>query len=353
MGEYKQRIDRAILDQTTLRDIKPNSGFYPSSASIRVPDSVFGESTVGGCLRQQYYRWFRFPEEPEPNAGSMGRLYLGNWAHDGFGKMLQSLTMGTGLVPIREEHAFWKMDYRLSGRSDILCYDLFKKKFVILELKTVNSEWGKSGYKTQPTQPKGEYLLQILTYLKTYEPIYPDIRAVILYINLMANFRVDFLFDVEVSSAPGMDSPLVVTTENGTETLEHYKMSSVVERWNQLEQRIRAQELPDRDYKPVYSEEDWCNLHRTGRLNYKKESEVIDQWLSKGAPEGELRMPYSQGDPACGWCQYRKSCEANLNENAISCPTTEALQGFKKHIYEFESKISGTSTRHTEDELQL
>lgn len=326
MSEYAAKIGDALERGGMLQDVRPNSGFYPSAASVKIPDDVFGESTVGGCLRQIWYSWKRFPKNRDDNAGSMMRLYLGNWAHDGFEKLLAQIQMTTGLIVVSSEHSFWKPIWRESGRSDILCWDQHKKRYVILEVKTVNSEWGPSGYKKAIEQPKLEYVLQSLVYKHTYKELDPLVH--IIYVNLMANKRVPAIFGHEVISGNNLTDHVAVIGPNGRKEYRQITMQKVVDRWKELEGYLRSNTLPPPDYRQNYSEDEAVGIYEAGRFAYKAESKAVADWLKAGAEPGKLELPYAPGDPQCSWCPYSEFCTANTAEHAAEDPTSQELDRF-------------------------
>lgn len=329
MGEYSDRIAKAIVNNTTLSDVRPNTGFYPSSASIRMPDKIFGSSVIGGCNRQTWYRWFRYPEDGQSDIASVGRLMVGQAGHLLAENILQTYVSGTGLVLIRSEHSFWTPSTRESGRIDLLCYDTKNNQYVIFEVKTINDDWGKSGLMKASVSPKDEYILQALVYKKAYKRLNP--RVIILYINMGIKRKTPtFLFDYEILGAEDDTAPVEVHGNSGTKKYEHITTSNIRSRWTELEKYIRNKELPPADYRIQYTEEEIVGLYKENRLEYKAEQKTVETWLTGGAiPDTLLQsMPYGTGDSACGWCPYKKFCRSNIDNIQVECPTDKEMSRF-------------------------
>ncbi len=330
MQKISDRIKNIIENQHVLGDIRPQTGFYPSSASVEYNDPVLGPTAQGACLRKQWYDWYRFPQQGEETISSLGRSLLGSWVHDGFQNLLKSIQIYTDLYIINAEHAFWKPNWKLSGRLDLLCFDKKENRYVILEIKTVNKEWGPAGFKQQMECPKLEYILQGTCYYYAYEELNP--KVIILYVNLLSGMNVDFLFEFELIIPKNNTDNIAVTDGSKITQFPEISMAKIIERWNTLNDYIARKELPPRDFWPELSDEQLTALYYADKLSYKAETEAVKKWLDKGAVEGQLQMPYGRSSKQCSWCPYINLCKKDFNEFNVSCPTSDTLESFNKKM---------------------
>lgn len=329
MGIYSDRILNALKQNTRLNDVRANSGLYPSSSSIEIPnDPVFGKRIIGSCNRQTWYRWFRAPEdEGSINPHMRVRLDLGDAAQDVITKYLREFWTGHGFIPIRSEHGFWKPSVSESGRSDELVYDIERKKYVLFEVKSLNKEHGPFGFIKAMEEPKEGYLLQGMDYKQVYEKL--DVEVVILYINLLASTNVQSIFDhlLELDTK-NHTSELIIQTPIRSIRKKHFTIENIYKRREELKKHIMDRTIPPRDFHLEYTEDQLVGLRKEGRLSYKKEEKIIDKWLKDGAEPGTLEMPYGKGASECSWCSYRTLCEKNEDDIRTPCPTTQEIERF-------------------------
>lgn len=325
METITERIKNVLENQHILEDTRPQTGFYPSSASVSIEDPVLGKTALGACLRKQWYDWYRFPGEGKETASSIGRSLLGSWTHDGFQALLQSIQIYTDLYIIKSEHAFWKPNWKLSGRLDLLCFDKKANRYVILEIKTVNKEFGPAGFKAQIECPKLEYILQGTCYYYSYEELNP--RVIILYVNLMAGQNIDFLFEFELLIPKDPDANIAISNGSKITQFPEITMNKIVQRWVELENYITNKQLPPRDFWPEFTDEQIVSLYYADALSYKAEYEVVKKWLAKGAND-KLEMPYGKGSKQCSWCPYVNLCKKDYSSFESFCPTSSNLKSF-------------------------
>lgn len=325
---YAERIGEAFVNMPVLNDVKAVKAFYPSYASVGIENHpVFGQSAIGDCLRKQWYDYFRFPKDEQVNLSSIGRSDIGNWIHDGFASKLVRSQMGTKLEVIRVEHSFYLPDHNISGRTDLLCYDHKINRYVVLELKTINAEYGANGSTTQSKGPKEDYVLQGMCYKIAYKELDPIIY--ILFIDLMVSPRVQWLFGSELEFGTD-DCPVIANTGFDRVVYKELTINKMLKRWNELQGYIAAKQLPPADYKIKYTEEEWVGLYKADLLSYAKEGTIISKWLKDGANPGQLEMPYGKGHKECSWCPFTKICKENISYNPEKCPSGEELTRFSK-----------------------
>ena len=328
MGIYTDRILNSLKLDARLNDVKANSGLYPSSSSVEVPDEIFGKRIAGSCNRQSWYRWFRAPEsESSMNPGMRFRLDFGNAAQDVLERYLKDFWMTHGFVLIRSEHGFWKPNVSESGRSDCLTWDMERKKYVIFEVKSLNKEHGPFGYRKAMEEPKEGYLIQAMDYKQVYAPLQAEV--VIVYVNLLASTNVvpmfDFLIDLDTGNHK---SELVIHTDMRKIRKKHFTIENMYKRREELKKHIVDRTIPPRDFKLEYTEEEIAGLYKNGRLNYKTEEKAVKQWLNNGSEPGELNLPYGNGSSECSWCSYKDLCEKNEDDIRTPCPTSTELDRF-------------------------
>jgi hypothetical protein len=128
---------------------RPMTAFYPSSASCRIGDKV-----VGGCLRQQYWKYKR-----EPVDGNVSyRTWMAGRLGSAFEKAFVEGYRGMGLIKSQNQKFRIKiMGVPISGETDAIT-----KSGEVIECK---SAYGKAFAYAIARKPKPEHLCQIMVYL--------------------------------------------------------------------------------------------------------------------------------------------------------------------------------------------
>lgn len=311
MNILSSKLKRA-LELEILPDNRKSSSVYPSSASIKLPDG----KTIGACLRQQYYRAKGEPVTSTTPADYRLSALMGDKASLLVQELLDTLGFTCGLQRIAAEHSFHIPHINLSGRSDFVAYDHSNKEFIGIEVKSVGE------YKASKAieSPVPEHVLQSLIYLDYYSSNFPTLgikKWYILYISRTENYSIKakkhgspiaMLWDYHISTDPN-DGAAIIYTARGVEKWKDYTVQNIYSRFQQLNQHISTDTLPDRDYTIRYSDEAIVELYQRGLLTRKMDKEKVEKWLKKGAPEGKLKVEIA--DQECIYCAYKATCWPN------------------------------------------
>ena len=306
------------LISPAAQDIRRSSSLHASAASLRIPNGMGGEETVGACLRQQYYRVAgEVPTDisdiPDWGLSSL----IGNKLHDLITDLIEEHGFSMGLQLIKAEHSFFDPSINLSSRSDILAYDHWSNEVIGIEVKSVGEY--KAGKFIERRCP--EHVLQSMIYLDYYQRSIPaDQKApekwYIWYISRTENWTIkgkkhgspfamlwDFYLTLE-----GVDGTVRIHTADGSELWDDYSITKIHNRYKALTSAIESNSTPERDYDLKYSEERLAGMYKLDKIQYKKDKEPIAKWIKKGAKPGELKL--EMGDFECRVCPWKSKCWA-------------------------------------------
>jgi hypothetical protein len=321
-----------IFSSPVTDTIRGKSGFYPSDASIIRED---GEK-VGSCLRQQYYRWNNCArtEESDPEIGLIS--VTGEALHSMMSSLIRNHPVETNLLLLREEQAFFDKDILLSGRIDMLLYDILSGEVVGCDVKTV----GDYASSVSIDQPRLKDVLQCAIYLDQYQKNSPKGEKmdswIILYLARAENWKLKkyphgsqfkYLWQFSISFDPE-DRHVIIENQFSVKT--HYNditPEKIYSRYKELKTYIKDGELPPRDYEHTYSEERLLGMYKNGKVKFKKDLTVIDKWINNGMIEGKLGL--DMGDFECRYCSFKSLCWSDKPEEIVP---------EKKYLYKLSDK---------------
>lgn len=279
MKQIKRRRLRNLVDKQTL---------WPSQASVL---SRKGE-VIGKCLRSSYYeKTGEIVTNPvSDNVTMMG--YMGTMIED-------------GVIDLVKNEGIWennniKFEYNgVSGEIDIAIrpfnIETNEEDNYIVECKScsgyyVNKEvfgyWEGRGNSRSYVKgkPKDKHLLQAAIYAQVGK--LKDFKGcIIIYVSRDEADLAEFLITVDDDGAIYINGDL--------ET--RFKMADVFERYQLLKRYIDSGELPDRDYKPEYSDAEVDALY---------DSKAI----SKLAYENHKNDKKKYCDEECNYCPFKLKC---------------------------------------------
>lgn len=333
MNNLSKRLRDSLL-APTFTSKKKSHNFNPSSASVEV-EEPYGKRVIGACLRQQYYR---MTEEPTSNVGNPDYVIsamLGDKVSELLVFLIDNYGFQMGLQRATTEHPFFDPRINLSGRSDIILWDYIQKEIVGVEVKSVGS------YKASKTieAPADEHIMQAALYLDYYRTYIPEDQPspkkwYIWYFSRTENYSIkgkkhgsplEMLWDFFIT-LDSEDNP-VVHTPTCSRAYKHLNLKNIHARFKQLKASLDTSTIPQRDYVLNYSEERIASLHSLGLLTRKMDTEKVDKWLKKGAPEGKLKI--EMGDFECQLCAWKDKCwnlsstEIQTNVSNIKQETTD------------------------------
>lgn len=307
-----------IFSSPVTDNIRGKTGFYPSDASVERED---GDKT-GSCLRQQYYRWNNCEptEESDPEIGLIS--VTGEALHTMMASLIRNHPVETNLLLLREEQSFYDKEILLSGRIDLLLYDMLSHTVVGCDVKTV----GDYASSVSVDQPRLKDVLQCVIYLDQYQKNSPKGEQmenwIILYLARSENWKLKkyphgspfkYLWQFSIALDPE-DRHVIIENQFGVKT--HYNditPEKIYSRYKELKNYIKSGQLPPRDYEHTYSEERILGMHKNGKIKFKKDQTVIDKWIKNDMKEGELGL--DMGDFECRYCSFKSLCWSESPED--------------------------------------
>jgi hypothetical protein len=308
MIDICSRLKEAYVNPK-IHTTRGKSGVNPSGVSIEIDGKI-----EGACHRQGYFSWFGYKKEAEINPDWTLAAVMGEWIHVGVVEEIRNHPLETGLTVLSAEQSFFNQKHMISGRTDIFMLDNLSKKIFGVDIKSV----GEYVCKRTIEKPKMDHILQCAVYLWEYQQTsnqgYQEIDEwVILYVSRDENWDLkkfahgSSLRQMWQFSIKFENGHVVVENQHGiTVGYPEITMDKILERYETFLEKIKAKELPDRDFDAQYSEDQIVSLYKSKKLEYKKDIAAVEKWLKKGAVEGELNM--KMGDSACMFCPYVKQC---------------------------------------------
>lgn len=300
------------MQRPLIRSNRLSTANYPSGASIKVNRG--GQNLVyGGCLRAEYYRKTGEPREGDINPDWEISARLGEKYQELLEELFDEYSIRMGLQKIAIEYPFYADETNLSGRTDMLYWDIAKQEIIGVEVKSVG-DW-KAG-KTM-LKPAEEHVMQAMLYLDWFRQKLEDNSQIpgwyIVYMARSESWNLkkrehgspftgiwDFFITLDSNDCP------VIHGANTTETWEDFPLAEIVKRFDQSTEYFENKILPDRDYDLVYTEEKIASLYKLGMVPLKKDQTKIEKWLKNGAVPGDLDL--EMGDFECKACPYQSKC---------------------------------------------
>ncbi len=315
MNILTTRLHKALENPAT-KATRLAGAFHPSSASIKTV--VNGEERViGSCLRQQ---WYKMKEPKVSNVGVIDYTIsanIGDKLHELVVDYINNYGYIMGLQKIESEHPIFLPEENISGRCDLLVWDHVNNEVVGIEVKSV----GEYKCNVCMERPAPEHIMQSMIYLYAYNKEIPlhmvrPKKWYIWYVARTENWSIkakkhqsplQMIWDYYIT----LDSVGVPTvyTPSGVERWEHYNISKILERYKLLATHIKNDEIPPRDFKISYSEEDIMTAYKAGRVTRKADIERITKWEAKGCLPNKLKL--EMGDAECSFCQWKDHCWNN------------------------------------------
>lgn len=288
MDELRRKRTRSIVDKNTL---------WPSQASVVGRN---GE-VIGKCLRASYYE--KTGEAPtnriDDAVVAMG--YMGTMIED-------------GLIDLVKNQGLWEANnikwqaYGISGEVDILIRVLNTENVIPVEEKYIVECKSCSGYYINKElfgynegtgaerrwvkgKPKDKHLLQSVLYA---------------YVGREKGFKGTIIFYVTRDESR-MTEFLITVDEDGTiyingEIDPRFKVQDIIDRYDVLRQAIDQKELPERDYRPEYTDAEVEKLFK-------------DKAISKSAHDNHKSRKALYCDSECNYCEYKLKC---LDQSVVS-----------------------------------
>lgn len=276
-------------------DKKEEVGVYlnPSSSSVYTKDG----KPLGTCAKQIWLSKKNYPiSRPSTSYNKFNQeigKVLERWVINKFKDAGIYLDSNVKLID---------NTLKMSGEIDILCVDPSTDKKFVVEVKTYNASiFGNAsevlGTKDKYPTPKDNYILQVVTYLLLLKRY--DIHEVrLLYIDKSAKSLFnckEFIFYLD-----GDDIYYKTQHQGKMITLkeDRFTVQDILDKNDFILQMIEDNNVPEPDYKILYTEEDIHEAYNRGEISKSKYEK-----LKASSFNEEI------GSWQCNYCPYSKNIE--------------------------------------------
>jgi hypothetical protein len=280
MDELKRKRMRSLVDKSTL---------WPSQAAVLTRTG----QVVGKCLRASYYEKTGEAETNPVSDEVTAMGYMGTKIED-------------GLIDLLKNQGIWENNnvkwqrYNISGEVDVLIRILNTENVIpVEELWTVECK-SCSGYYANkelygyyegtgsnrawvPGKPKDKHYLQACLY--TYAGREKCKGTILFYISRDESRMTEFFITTDDDGNIFLNGVLE----------QRFKIQDILDRYDLLQRAIDTQDLPDRDYKPEYSD---------AEVEYLYASKDI----SKAARDNHMSRKNLYADSDCTYCNFKLKC---------------------------------------------
>lgn len=320
-----------------VAQVRRQTFLYPSSASIEWTDEHGVLRKHGACLRQQWYRFLRYPEDPGEVSARISRIRdLG----DVISEMYVQDFKNAGIY-VADEVSLFMDDIRVSGRFDIMIKDPYTapkppgapepKDMIGIEVKSIGGYHKIKGpiltTRDTPLKPIVEHVLQSMLYLHYYSQ-WGLTRWSLLYVN---RENMDDRYHTLIFQP---DGSIRIVNESGVFDWTHITIQGIKDRYRTLWKHIEDETIPPRDYDLQYSNTKICSMYARDEF-LKTDKATVERGLRKVRKIKGIKeiQPISwnsddiplivKGDQACQWCNFAKTCwsdtpDAKNEENKVA-----------------------------------
>ncbi len=286
-------IDKAIYDRIVNRESKPRDdhNYWPSEASIVLPDKLGNPFVHGKCMRACFYgiKQYKITNHMTPN--QMRKIETGRiieqqeheYARDA------GILVDHNIKKKKQYGTIW-----ISSEIDALYKD--DENDIIIDIKSYYGYLAKrdlEGNMRNIGRPKLDHVLQLMLYLDIFDNVpYSKLRYIDRGDMNIVEHRVELKpYRIKQGDQYIEDNIAVINGESDI----NISVSRIIQRYNQLDQYMKSDTLPPRDYRPVYSKDHIKYLDQLGKL-------------SKTA---KLRAKSGKSlcDWRCSYCTFRNQCQ--------------------------------------------
>jgi hypothetical protein len=297
-------------DRTVTEERLPH--FYPSEARCIDEET---DKVLGNCLRSSYYRLNNIEQTNPPSARFHYIFMLGRLVE----KFLIDRWKEMGIWE-QDDVAFYDHEYNVSGKVDAFIRAVYVKRDGVYRMRPrnqspvvgveVKSFYGYHatreimGNQSQTGRPKVDQLLQAFYYAERYRHRgVPGFKMA--YLARDSVKRREFNI-VPVVTSVGGEVQRVRPAVNGT-VYSNISIEAIRESYRLLDQAVRTNTLPARDYTRVY-DEDTVELKKADDQVSKSR---YDAWVRAGKPcDPRVTKMHKDaiGDWQCSYCWYMDHC---------------------------------------------
>lgn len=321
-----ETLDLVKLVSKAFHDEIPDfrlTAFYPSSASVKLKDGT----VIGGpssCLRSQYWSYHGVKASNGPTDNEFVKMEMGTAAGEWVAEAVKRLGLYAGA-----EKRIWMPELNVSGRADVLVYDLDSSGIIPVEVKSV---WGHGRMNVIETNrnnpdfaPKTEHVLQLFVYLDFYSRLVKSGKwtgpgfpyGLLFYIARDNGFRAQHRIDLQATRDEWLvpESHLVPGCPNGIKypvtrpvingAVQDFTNVDVYSRWVSLKRFIDRKELPPRDFCWQYSKDEISSMAAKGEIS-KTDTKILQKgrFVKKGSWQ-------------CNYCDHRDLCWKGITQDDL------------------------------------
>lgn len=273
-------VDSYLENPFHLQSAHHRVANYPSQSSC-IYKNEYGEETITGkCLRAVYWE-AKGVKETNPVTARGERIF-------GYAKNVERFEVEQykHLGIWRGNNVkFFNPTFNISGEADCIVFDKDLKGNRGVEIKSGYDYKFRTevlGTPTKPGRPKFDHLLQTMIYIDYFK-----IPFTLLYIDRGNAQRGEYDITLNSDGTPNIDGKKL---DNGI------SFPKIIARFKEVEECLKDNVIPKRDYQLRYSKERLEILSKTKRLK-KKQAEEYDK-----------NKDLDIGDFQCGYCNYKDYC---------------------------------------------
>ena len=323
---------RKVTEDPPIRDVRNQTSFYPSSASVKVMDPDLGIPKVigssSGCLRRQYYDITGVTPTSRNSAEGIFKMQMGGLIQSLIENQIKKAGLWMG-----SEVRMWIPKYKVSGRVDTWCWDPDSLRPgqpripIPIEFKSTGrfGEPGQITISKGKLMPHGEHVCQVMPYLDFYSQ-WPEwfhgqpLRIVIFVISRDSMNWKEHVVTLGGKGKYGDDIKdderyAIVRNETGTFQMKHITMAGIYSRYMQVAEYLRQGTGPPRDFNLQHNNDRIKAMADKGLMSatdakkvaaaIKRDPKGLDRWL------GKQEKPY--GDWQCAYCPFTAKCWQGLS----------------------------------------
>ena len=279
--ELRRKRTRSLVSKNTL---------WPSQASVVTHTGEI----IGRCLRASFYSKKNEPETNPVSDSVVAMGYMGTKIED-------------GLIDLLKNQGLWEANnikwqaYGISGEVDVLIRTLDtsvtppRERKYIVECKSCSGyyvnkelfgyyEGAGSNRSYVKGRPKDKHLLQSVLYAQVGKESGFE-GTILFYVSRDESKMTEFLITVDDEGHIYINGDLD----------PRFTVQDILSRYTVLQAAIDSNELPDRDYRPEYSDAEVEALY-------------ANKSISKAANDNHKNRKVLYCDTECNYCEYKLKC---------------------------------------------
>jgi len=275
-------------------------GLHPTEASVEY--LLDGKKMVAGkCMRATWYRNMEIGTPEGASAGLMMKAHIGKWDEEGLVNRWKEMGIWHD-----NNIKFYQRNYLLSGEMDAVIKNPDTGNLIGVEVKSfygyyANKEITGAKREQVPGIPKDTHFLQAILYAWEYRDMLEEYR--LYYVERGDGHRVEFRIGFDKN--PDGTHQVWWQQIQGKywnyyspdKVHQPYTIEDVYKRYETLLRKIKAKELPPKDFSDNWNSETVEHMWKHGKLGKTK----YQAWQKNPS-----KNPV--GDWQCSYCDYKNQC---------------------------------------------